>query len=395
MGRSLDDNHLQNRAGGPSTHYQSPHQHNSQPPPSPAHMQHQRTAPYSAAGVREHNFAPQQPTRPPVGGAGGTAFRPDNTATPRQGGVGGQYNPPSTYHQHLQRPESPYSSLPAHGSGGFAPQPQTRPGVYSHDDTSALYSPAGEVVDKDSPPNSTVGQGPQLQGPGMQRRAHSQMLSMASSSGTQRYPPPPQHFRPPQQPPNSHIYHNVPIVSSNSGRDRSQYLDGQRSPMSGQPGAHILRPPHPQDMAALSRDNQYSKPVEESRRRRQSGKPQLEGYIKPHQASSHPIASQHLAVEPPPGRYESRSSPSHPAGNTAHNPPHPSVAPSLSGGDISKDIDSVIEETASKVRAAEQVVEGEESEGVPYDPNLVCPKCKMKFREGEIQKYRRHVSSPH
>ena len=49
----------------------------------------------------------------------------------------------------------------------------------------------------------------------------------------------------------------------------------------------------------------------------------------------------------------------------------------------------------SKVREEEEEVEGDHGEGIPYDPNLVCPKCRMRFREGEIQKFRRHVSSAH
>ena len=32
-------------------------------------------------------------------------------------------------------------------------------------------------------------------------------------------------------------------------------------------------------------------------------------------------------------------------------------------------------------------------EDIPYDPNLICPKCKLNFRIGEIQKYRRHVTT--
>ena len=27
----------------------------------------------------------------------------------------------------------------------------------------------------------------------------------------------------------------------------------------------------------------------------------------------------------------------------------------------------------------------------PFDPNLVCPMCRVPFRIGEIQKYRQHV----
>ena len=30
---------------------------------------------------------------------------------------------------------------------------------------------------------------------------------------------------------------------------------------------------------------------------------------------------------------------------------------------------------------------------IPFDPNLVCPKCKKQFREGEIQEYRKHFNS--
>ena len=32
-------------------------------------------------------------------------------------------------------------------------------------------------------------------------------------------------------------------------------------------------------------------------------------------------------------------------------------------------------------------------EDIPYDPNLICPKCNSNFRIGEIQKYRRHVAT--
>ena len=32
-------------------------------------------------------------------------------------------------------------------------------------------------------------------------------------------------------------------------------------------------------------------------------------------------------------------------------------------------------------------------EGIPYDPNLVCPKCHLGFRIGEIQNYRQHAKT--
>lgn len=170
----------------------------------------------------------------------------------------------------------------------FPSQPQPRPPGYTLDDSSAVYSPGGDIVDKDSPPSSTVGQGPQQFA--LQRRAHSQMLSMASSSTAQAHPPPPQHFRPPaQQPSNSHIHHNVPIIPSISG---GQYNIGQRSSVnvSGQPGPHVPRPPQTQDMAAMLRENKYSTPIDKSHRRRHCEKPPLEGYIKPQQPDSKPAS---------------------------------------------------------------------------------------------------------
>ena len=33
----------------------------------------------------------------------------------------------------------------------------------------------------------------------------------------------------------------------------------------------------------------------------------------------------------------------------------------------------------SKVREEEEVVEGDDGEGIPYDPNLVCPKWFIHF----------------
>ena len=49
------------------------------------------------------------------------------------------------------------------------------------------------------------------------------------------------------------------------------------------------------------------------------------------------------------------------------------------------------------IRQAVEAVwkEDDESEAslseVPFDPNLVCPLCMKHFREGEIQKYKKHV----
>ena len=36
--------------------------------------------------------------------------------------------------------------------------------------------------------------------------------------------------------------------------------------------------------------------------------------------------------------------------------------------------------------------EEEKDTSLPYDPNLVCPKCGKRYRVGEIQKLGRHVN---
>ena len=168
--------------------------------------------------------------------------------------------------------------------------------------------------------------------------------------------------------------------------------------VSGHPNrqAVVVRPPHMHNIPSTSRDNQqpkFSTPVEESRHR-SSQKPRLGGYVKPQQASPHPMGGPRVTVDSKLAARPEISS--RPAGSSSHHPQQGPVSSAADSGDISRDIDGLIEETASKVRAAEQAVDGEDDDnGIPYDPNLVCPKCRMRFREGEIQKYRKHVSSVH
>ena len=386
-GRSFDEEH---RAVGSNINYPPPHpNHGSGPPPNP---QHQRMA--------QHSFQQQgRPAGGAVGGGGGYNIPPENL-TRRVGGMGTQ--PPNYPSAQFQRQDAPYSSLPSSGLSAFNPQHHPRP-PYAHDDSSTMYPPA-DTVDKDSPPSSTIGQGqhPTQGQPGQQRRAHSQMLSMAASTGNgQRYPPAPDRLSVQDQPQH---YHNLPLspghvpstLPPNSGNGgRLHRFGGSERRASGQPNPlpGSRRLPHTQDMASSIGSKQYSTPVEESRRHltHKPHNPPLEGYIKPQQASPHPRSGHFLAVEPLASHPENRSTPT---GNSAGHPKQGSVSPSQSSGDISKDINTVIEQAASKMREDERVLEGE-GDGIPYDPNLVCPKCRMRFREGEIQKYRKHVSSAH
>ena len=60
-------------------------------------------------------------------------------------------------------------------------------------------------------------------------------------------------------------------------------------------------------------------------------------------------------------------------------------------------IDDEIHEMAEEVRRmsrrpdTQEVLFDDEDSSLPYDPNLVCPKCGRQYRVGEIQKLKRHM----
>ena len=60
-------------------------------------------------------------------------------------------------------------------------------------------------------------------------------------------------------------------------------------------------------------------------------------------------------------------------------------------------IDLEIHEMAEEVRRmsrrpeTQEVLFDDEDSSLPYDPNLVCPKCRRQYRVGEIQKLKRHM----
>ena len=61
------------------------------------------------------------------------------------------------------------------------------------------------------------------------------------------------------------------------------------------------------------------------------------------------------------------------------------------------DIDDEIREMAKEVRrmsrhpVTQEVLFDDEDSSLPYDPNLICPKCGRQYRVGEIQKLKRHM----
>ena len=62
-----------------------------------------------------------------------------------------------------------------------------------------------------------------------------------------------------------------------------------------------------------------------------------------------------------------------------------------------ENIDVQIHEMAEEVRRmsrrpdTQEVLFDDEDSSLPYDPNLVCPKCGRQYRVGEIQKLKRHM----
>ena len=69
-----------------------------------------------------------------------------------------------------------------------------------------------------------------------------------------------------------------------------------------------------------------------------------------------------------------------------------------SGSDLEGQITKEIHEMAEEVRRmskrpdTDEVLFDDEDSSLPYDPNLVCPKCGRQYRVGEIQKIKRHIN---
>ena len=399
-GQSFDDERLRNRQAGSSTNYQTPHSNYATAPPP--NSQFQGTAPYAPANQMPEMMDRSPSTQDQRGGA--TNVRPGNLA-PRQG-VAPQENKPPYYNLQVLREDSPYSSLPSSSMGALAQQYHQQRSAYAQDDSS-LRSPS-DVVEKDSPPNSNIGQPAQQPQYPQPRRAHSHMHSMSNAETAQRLAQGWPGVQGVRQPPHDQFYPPQPLTSNRSSSTLppnamgQQRLAGQSQPRIGSQPHHphtggSIRPPFIPDASLRANPRpSFSTPVEETRRFSHQ-KPQLGGYVKPQQASSHPMsAAGHLAVDPLAGR--SRNAPTSGRAGTAVGPPGQGpISPSSSTSDISKDIDVDIKQAASQIKAEERVVEEgrDDGVGIPFDPNLVCPKCKMRFREGEIQKFRRHVSSAH
>ena len=58
---------------------------------------------------------------------------------------------------------------------------------------------------------------------------------------------------------------------------------------------------------------------------------------------------------------------------------------------IDQDIQYYAEEARQMTRSPPIDSDNEDNTSLPYDPNLVCPKCSKQYRIGQIQRFKRHV----
>ena len=58
---------------------------------------------------------------------------------------------------------------------------------------------------------------------------------------------------------------------------------------------------------------------------------------------------------------------------------------------IDQDIQYYAEEARQLAHPPNDTKESEVQDSLPYDPNLVCPKCGKQYRIGEIQRFKRHL----
>ena len=267
-------------------------------------------------------------------------------------------------------------------------------------------------MEKDSPPNSNIGQTQGGSAAIPQRRAYSQLQSLAgggslkaglgheqqeqhkyqpyinyqpivpkpihqpyvnyqpiapegissSTSSSPQHVPPPSAMRPPQASPRQHTPHMM-FTGHGSSNERAR-IPPLNKGIYSTPVQETLFAPLPQPHMGAQKNRQ--------------GPSHYSNY-----PTKQPLKSSSVSKA-----YSCDSSLSMQAP-----PPLPgSISPSEGVSDISRDIDSDIQHAATHMGKGEMV---EEDVNVPYDPNLVCMKCSKRFRVGQIQEFRKHVSSAH
>ena len=299
---------------------------------------------------------------------------------------------PPHHHHHPGPPRNEGQGLlGAHPSGlnslppGFTPgglgageHPQRPlPPPRTQDDSNVNVYPSQDSVEKDSPPTSTVGsQAQQVQ---QQYLLKQQQLATAGNSGrsnaaaakAQR------HGREGREPPST-IHPRLPL--GRTSQPESQPLSSPPHYKSHMPAIHSKAGATSPimtvgDWRPESQAHKY--PVQETQPITQVPKmPASKGTTYTY-ARSQPVPSS--AVVSP---------------KTA---PQSGLNTDPESNSLLKGIDGEIHRAAKNVKTK---VRGDLSspafgDDVPFDPNLVCPFCRVQFRLGEIQKFRKHVEICH
>ena len=204
------------------------------------------------------------------------------------------------------------------------------------------------------------------------------------------------HYSPQQPQHGMHDYRPPPVAavskrSSHTATHQSLHSSAQYPQFQDDHhGYHLPGHPGPQQHGVPIQASTELPPSQSRRPDRQGGS--RGNFFQPaHQATSQPVhqaTSQlvHQATSQP--AYQSptaESSSEQPASDTSDVAENPLIE------GIDKDMLAAQDEVHKMYADPnDSVTDPEQSFEIPFDPNLICPKCGRQFRRGEIQKFRKH-----
>ena len=323
------------------------------PPPSPSPYP---PSPYSPSPGQVHATVKPIPETPPISPAHlGTA-------------VPCFLDIPTSSSGPTSLPSPPNSHTPSSHLGGF------------RDDMS--IGTGGDFVEKDSPPSSNIGQPP--------RSAHSHSHQIASIREENHHG---NHLRGDLHGnPRGGLYvsQHGGVLTNAAVYSGASAMPSTRATSRGQ-SANVgsnVRPAPPTHQAPLVQPRPQAQQGHALSDRVPSGHAP-----RPHPPDSRPLVQS--AYRPPVSSYQSAYRPPVSSYQTPSGLPDSASPEAI----LMKGLDSDIHRVASNVnKAVEPEPEPEPARSVaakdiPFDPNLVCPQCRVGFRLGEIQRFRRHVKS--
>jgi len=231
---------------------------------------------------------------------------------------------------------------------------------HAHDD-SGLYREHAPDVEKDSPPSSNISsQSSQHPESNQQLPHHFGSHRQPAGAGSGRQGALPSRFHPPRS-------------------SQQTYPPPQREPSYRPPMSHaqVSHQPIPPSQFGHHGPNTTSNLLDEQRSRRTH----TANVQYPVQATQIGLSTQ---VKLPPGMRAAASN------TIVTSQPNQGLESNQLEMGIEREIYHAAKDVIKSDSEAPQTLGDED---IPYDPNLICPKCNLNFRIGEIQKYRRHVAT--